>query len=240
MSCLTVSGITRNAGVIRQGRFPATQKKQSKLMQEHQQKKAIQEVLETVDMRRPLRLTAVGTVQTRSSSDKKFLKMARLHDFAVEYLQDNPKVKGDATKHPEGKESWRLYERFKKAGTIKEALALGATINRINDDYEKGFIRFPGRESKEPGHVFMADERASDLISMLGLDYFKEVGEDKTFSEALESAESAAEVAERKIRNNFNEVIANCYEPEEVMRIVEDKRYRDMFAEELEGIMGGQ
>ena len=111
----------------------ATQKKQSKLMQEHQQKKAIQEVLETVDMRRPLRLTAVGTVQTRSSSDKKFLKMARLHDFAVEYLQDNPKVKGDATKHPEGKESWRLYERFKKAGTIKEALALGATINRIND-----------------------------------------------------------------------------------------------------------
>ena len=209
----------------------ATQKKQSKLMHEHQQKKAIQEVLETVDMRRPLRLTAVGTVQTRSSSDKKFLKMARLHDFAVEYLQDNPKVKGDATKHPEGKESWRLYERFKKAGTIKEALALGATINRINDDYEKGFIRFPGRESKEPGHVFMADERASDLISMLGLDYFKEVGEDKTFSEALESAESAAEVAERKIRNNFNEVIANCYEPEEVMRIVEDKRYRDMFAE---------
>ena len=146
-------------------------------MQEHQQRKATQEVLDAVDMRRPLRLTAVGTVQTRSSSDKKFLKMARLHDFAIEYVQDNPKVKGDAKRHPEGKESWRLYEKFKKATTIKEALALGATTNRMHDDYEKGFIRFPGRESKEPGHVFMADnERASDLISMLGLDYFREVG----------------------------------------------------------------
>ena len=121
---------------------------------------------------------------------------------------------------------------IKKATTIKEALALGATTNRIHDDYEKGFIRFPGRESKEPGHVFMTDnERASDLISMLGLDYFREVGEDKKFSNALQSAESAAEEAERKIQNNFNDAIANCYEPEKIMRIVEDKRYRDMFAE---------
>ena len=45
-------------------------------------------------------------------------------------------------------------------------------MDRINDDYEHGYIRFPGRESREPGHVFLADgEKASDLVSLLGIDY---------------------------------------------------------------------
>ena len=70
---------------------------------------------------------------------------------------------------PKGKESWRLYEKFKKAKSLREALTLGAEMKRIKDDYAKGFIRFPGRESIEPGHVFMADsEEASDLLSLLG------------------------------------------------------------------------
>ena len=70
---------------------------------------------------------------------------------------------------PEGKESWRLYEKFKAAKTLREALILGIReeMKRIKDDYTKGFIRFPGRESIEPGHVFMADsEEANDLLSL--------------------------------------------------------------------------
>ena len=93
-----------------------------------------------------------------------------------------------------------MYEKFKAAKTLREALTLGAEMKRIKDDYAKGFIRFPGRESIEPGHVFMADsEEASDLSSLLGVDYDLYVGrvlkreEDDAFAFALESAEKAAE-----------------------------------------------
>ena len=47
--------------------------------------------------------------------------MAKENDFEIEYLQNNPKVKRDAKKFPEGKVSWKLYERFKKGTTIKGA-----------------------------------------------------------------------------------------------------------------------
>ena len=183
-------------------------------------------------MRRPLRLSAVGVVQPRSTRDKKFIKLARVNDFEIVYLQNNPKVKGDAKKFPEGKISWKLYERFKKGTTIKGAIELGATMDRINDDYEHGYIRFPGRESREPGHVFLADgEKASDLVSLIGIDYDMGLSNTGEFEQALKGAEEAAKKAEEKLRKNFNEVIATCYDPELAVKIVEEKKYRDMFAE---------
>ena len=210
----------------------AIQQKQLKLKNEHEKKKAAQDVLEAVDMRRPLRLSAVGVVQPRSTRDKKFIKLARVNDFEIVYLQNNPKVKGDAKKFPEGKISWKLYERFKKGTTIKGAIELGATMDRINDDYEHGYIRFPGRESREPGHVFLADaEKASDLVSLLGIDYDMGLSNTGEFEQALKGAEEAAKKAEEKLRKNFNEVIATCYDPELAVKIVEEKKYRDMFAE---------
>ena len=64
----------------------AIQQKQLKLKNEHEKKKAAQDVLEAVDMRRPLRLSAVGVVQPRSTRDKKFIKLARVNDFEIVYL----------------------------------------------------------------------------------------------------------------------------------------------------------
>ena len=163
---------------------------------------------------------------------KKFIELAKENDFEIVYLQNNPKVKGDAKKFPEGKISWKLYERFKKGTTIKGAIELGATMDRINDDYEHGYIRFPGRESREPGHVFLADgEKASDLVSLLGIDYDMGLSNTGEFEHALKGAEEAANKAEEKLRKNFNEVIATCYDPEMAVKIVEEKKYRDMFAE---------
>ena len=210
----------------------AIQQKQLKLKNEHEKKKAAQDVLEAVDMRRPLRLSAVGVVQPRSTRDKKFIKLARVNDFEIVYLQNNPKVKGDAKKFPEGKVSWKLYERFKKGTTIKGAIELGATMDRINDDYEHGYIRFPGRESREPEHVFLADgEKASVLVCLLGIVYDMGLSNTGEFEYALKGAEEAAKKAEEKLRKNFNEVIATCYDPEMTVKIVEEKKYRDMFAE---------
>ena len=163
---------------------------------------------------------------------KKFIKLAKENDFEIVYLQNNPKVKGDAKKFSEGKTSWKLYERFKKGTTIKGAMELGATMDRINDDYEHGYIRFPGRESREPEHVFLADgEKASDLASLLGIDYDMGLSNTGEFEDALKGAEEAAKKAEEKLRKNFNEVIATCYDPEMAVKIVEEKKYRDMFAE---------
>ncbi len=99
-------------------------------------------------IRRPLRLTAVGTKEPLSREDKDFLATAKKHDYQIKYQQKNPKIKG---KDEGRKLSWRLYEKFKIADNLQEALELGATQDRINDDYAKGYIRFPGRESTEPG-----------------------------------------------------------------------------------------
>ena len=99
--------------------------------------------VEAIAIRRPLRMTAVGTMQPLTEADKKFIQKALDDDFEVAYQQRNPKMKGS---EPEGKESWRLYEKFKSAKTLREALILGAEMKRIKDDYTKGFIRFPGRE----------------------------------------------------------------------------------------------
>ena len=79
--------------------------------------------VEAIAIRRPLRMTAVGTMQPLTAADKRFIQKALDDDFEVAYQQRNPKMKGS---EPEGKESWRLYEKFKAAKTLKEALTLGA------------------------------------------------------------------------------------------------------------------
>ena len=192
--------------------------------------------MDAIAIRRPLRMTAVGTMQPLTGADKTFIQTALKNDYEVAYQQRNPKTKGS---EPEGKESWRLYEKFKKAKSLREALTLGAEMKRIKDDYAKGFIRFPGRESIEPGHVFMADsEEASDLLSLLGINYDLHVGrvlrreEDDAFAFALESAEKAAEGVSAGTRKRFNEIIAACHDPVQTIKFLEDKKARMAFAEQ--------
>ena len=45
-------------------------------------------------IRRPLRLTAVGTKEPLSREDKDFLATAKKHDYQIKYQQKNPKIIG--------------------------------------------------------------------------------------------------------------------------------------------------
>ena len=182
-------------------------------------------------IRRPLRLTAVGTKEPLSQEDKDFITTAKKHNYQIKYQQKNPKIKG---KDEGGKLSWRLYEKFKIADTLQEALELGATQDRINDDYAKGYIRFPGRESMEPGHVFIAEaEEANDLNSILGNECDINIEDtDEAFQEALAKAEIAAGSLPVGERKRFSEVIAECDDPVPMMQFVEDKNYSKLFAQQ--------
>ena len=145
-------------------------KKAQKKIRKRRKKELLKAKEQAVDVRRPLRLVLPGVRQKRKDEDNEFIEAALKNDFKVKYQQKNPKKKGDPIKDPKGKESWRRYEVFKRAETLKEALGLGGSKDRIKDDYELGYIQFPGRESRQPGHVFVAasEEEATDLLSILG------------------------------------------------------------------------
>ena len=58
--------------------------------------------VEAIAIRRPLRMTAVETMQPLTEADKRFRQKALDKDVEVAYQQRNPKMKGS---EPEGKES---------------------------------------------------------------------------------------------------------------------------------------
>ena len=112
-------------------------------------------------------------------------------------------------------------------------MQLGADMSRINDDYEKGYIKFPGKESKEPGHIFLTDGEEEDLISLLGLDCDIVIDGDGAVFSALSEATKLAEGVPATVRRRFNGVIMNCEEPDTSMKILENKDTRKAFAENL-------
>ena len=98
---------------------------------------------------------------------------------------------------------------------------------------KKGYIKFPGKESKEPGHIFLTDGEEEDLISLLGLDCDIVIDEDDAMFSALSEATKLAEDVSATVRRRFNEVIMNCEEPDTSMKILENKDTRKAFAENL-------
>jgi hypothetical protein len=76
-------------------------------------------------------------------------------------------------------------------------------------------------------------EVATDLVSLLGMDRdisIEECGEE--FAAALDKAASAADKVPTSTRMSFSEAVANCHDPEPMIRLVEDKKYRELFSEE--------
>ena len=106
----------------------------------------------------------VGKAVSLSDADLKFLVLARDHNFKCEFQQRNPKKQGS--------QSFPIYEKFKVATTLQESIDLGSSWARIKDDYQKGYIRFPGRESKQPGHVFAGSCLGEPhILDVLGLNF---------------------------------------------------------------------
>ncbi len=70
-------------------------------------------------MLRPLRLTPVKLIVSRTPEDNAFIKFALLHDIPAVFLSPCPKSKDSV--------SGRRYMKYMRAKTLREALELGAT-----------------------------------------------------------------------------------------------------------------
>jgi hypothetical protein len=74
-------------------------------------------------------------------SDNDYLRRYHAANLPISFVRLNPKRKGS--------KSWTYYGQFKSAKTIQEALRLGASWSRIQDDYSKGYLRtHPAAELK--------------------------------------------------------------------------------------------
>merc|ERR1711998_668746 len=95
----------------------------------------------------------------------------------------------------------------------------------LKDDYQKGYIRFPGRESKQPGHAFAGSCLGEPhILDVLGLNF------DHVSEEAALLAETFQSYGEGKIvdiitatmDNRFHEVIKGVYEKHLITDIWDD------------------
>ena len=69
--------------------------------------------------RRPLRILPIGKVEEDTSDFKDFRKYAYDNDIMVTIKSENPKLKGTP--------SWKRYERYKMAKTLREVVELSLT-----------------------------------------------------------------------------------------------------------------
>mmetsp|Transcript_10938 Transcript_10938/g.14234 ORF Transcript_10938/g.14234 Transcript_10938/m.14234 type:complete len:883 (-) Transcript_10938:637-3285(-) len=110
---------------------------------------------------RPLRIEPVGVVAPDSEDFKAFRKAAFDNDYMIR-LVDNPKQ--------QGKESWKRYQKYQVANTLREIVELSATsknaakrkeqkalaMKDIANDAVRGYILFPQHENKSPSHYVNA------------------------------------------------------------------------------------
>ena len=79
------------------------------------------------------RSTLDNAVDNPGESDKTYLRRYHAAQLPISFAKVNPKKKGS--------KSWDLYEKFKSAKTIEEALQLGSNWPQIQDDHAKGYAR---------------------------------------------------------------------------------------------------
>ncbi len=186
-----------------------------------------QSAIEAAAAIRPLRLAVVGKAISLSNADLKFLVLARDHNFKCKFQQRNPKKQGS--------QSFQIYEKFKAATTLQESIDVGSSWARIKDDYRKGFIQFPGRESKQPGHVFAGScQGEPHILDILGLNF------DHVSEEAALLADTFQSYGEGKIvdiitatmDNRFHEVIKGVYEKHLIIDIWDELTFKNKLIED--------
>jgi hypothetical protein len=94
------------------------------------------------------------------------------------------------------------YERYMTATTIRQAFELGATSGDLRWDYNKGYIKFPKNESMSSAHVHHAQSLAEEH-----------------------------RVLHHSDRQNFNHVLETVYEPDVILKMLEDRHETIRFAE---------
>jgi hypothetical protein len=85
---------------------------------------------------------------------RQFRAAALEHDFPIQVQTPNPKKAGSA--------SWRRYECYAAAKTLKGMLALGATMGDVKHDVLKRFITFPSHQKELSTEKVEASAAADD------------------------------------------------------------------------------
>ena len=152
---------------------------------------------------RPLRITPIGTVQPLSKNDLSFLKFAEREQIRLHFLQTCPKRRWTFIKKKKVEsKSYLRYQAYKEADTVQEMIALSiaarprgiscreakrVAIDDLKWDFERGYVVFPGNESRLPGHIFDAVELAREYSLKC---YSQELEEQsKTYAECMATLE---------------------------------------------------
>jgi len=106
------------------------------------------ETIERHGVVRPLRLLPVGIEEDNTDEHKLFLKNADQFNYPCVMLQQCPKRSGS--------HSASRYLKSMSGTTIKEIKTLGSTSADVLWNFLRGYIIFPGHESKQSGHIFSA------------------------------------------------------------------------------------
>ena len=174
----------------------------------------------------------VKDIQESSEADEAFRQYALDHDTLTKFVQKNPKtkyVKGVMTK------SWPRYEKYKRATSLREMIEISCA-NRgkmsltaakrlarkdIVNDYDRGFIYFPGNESGRLGHWINSQRMATDHGMIPASSGF--TSSDVTAcSSILDSGKETV---------SFGEVLNDQFKVDEALQFLEDKTFMAHFAE---------
>ncbi len=192
---------------------------------EHSQRAArARQVLQSGAMLRPLRLTRIGVPLKKTAEDQAWLKHALANDVPAVWQRPCPKPRDTASR--------KRYIRYMFAKTVREAMVLGATLEDIEWDYLRGWIKFPKHESDLPGHIFIACEVAEShgcthILEDMGI-YVK-----STEEVDFELAKAFTIMAEKAERQSFNEQLKSSMESENLLLPVLAERERALkFAEQ--------
>ena len=148
--------------------------------------------------RRPLRRLPVGAEEKDTEEAKNFRRFALENDILIQMI-DNPKRRG--------KESWKRYNLYQNASTLREIIELSMTSSDkatrtkqaskaredIKYDFLHGYILFPQYETNSPSHFVNAGEIAlmANVMNVHQLYSEEEMDQARQVAEAEQASEAA-------------------------------------------------
>lgn len=166
------------------------------------------EALRMSEQLRPLRLLPVGKKAVWTMAGADFFKSVREENLQISYVE-NPKSKGYASR--------LRYHRYSRAGALREVLDLGATEQDFEQDYRRGFIKFPSHEPDLPGRVNSAVEVAADHGIHRILDGVGRLVSPGVCADYFLGRAFATPTLERA-KYEVNEVLKSAFEPDLLLR----------------------
>ena len=154
--------------------------------------------------RRPLRRLPVGAEEKDSEDAKKFRRFALENNILIQMV-DNPKRRG--------KDSWKRYNLYQNASTLREIIELSVTSRDaaaramqirkaredIKYDFLHGYILFPQYETNSPSHFVNAGEIAlmANVMNIHQLYSEEEMDQARQVAEAEKASEATRMIKEK-------------------------------------------